>query len=304
MKKPALIFLLSLCLTSCDILTPQAVVQTADPGIFQTQAAESVTLTVGALEAQSDATGVYQTVVAEVTQEAVIETPTEVGTATSAPTDTPEPTATAAQFNPLASAVPGISGIGANDVTSLGNPTFKDNFSTSTNWYPYKGSDSQATIKNGVLEMIMFAPEDRSDWTMSWQTGQHFYVEVTANTQKKCSEKDRYGLLFRAPSTNSGYMYLFSCDGHYRLLAYDGTTSSLIVDWKASDHINQGPNQENVMGLLANGSTFTLFANGKQLRSASDTSFGSRGRFGLMIGSAKSYDFTIEYDNFKLWELK
>jgi len=305
MKKSAMTFLLTFWLVGCGILNPEPVVETANPDEFQTQAAESVTQTIGALQAQSDATFVYQTVLAEITQESNVElvTPTETATATTTPTNTTTPTATSAQFNPLASAVPGISGIDADDVDSLGNPSFKDSFSGSNHWYTYAGDDSRAQVKNGVLEMIMFNPQDSVDWTMSWQTGQHFYAEVTANTQKKCNGEDRYGLLFRAPNTDSGYIYLFSCDGKYRLLAYDGTTSKLVVDWKSSNYIDQGSYQKNVIGVLANGSTIVLYANGHKLRSVTDTSFGNRGRFGLIIGSAESYDFTIEYDNFKLWEL-
>jgi Domain of Unknown Function (DUF1080) len=99
------------------------------------------------------------------------------------------------------------------------------------------------------------------------------------------------GLVFRANSTNDkGYQFRISTDGTYILnriildqqgnILSDGET----VASGSSAYIQQGANQTNQLGVLAQGDTISLFVNGKYVDSATDTTYHS-GQVGIYVDS-------------------
>ena len=303
MKKTAAVVLLGLVLAGCGLLSPQSEPPAADPGLQQTQAALYVEQTMSVIQAKSVETEVYNAVVAGLTQEAASYT------ATPAPTDTPLPSPTIEAIITLAIptstevVIPAVNYVSKDYIEDLGVADLKDGFGSGGNWYTYDTGDSSAKVKDGVMRMTMDEPHLTADWTMSWITGQNFYAEITAQTQDKCAGKDRYGLMFRATDPNSGYLFMVSCDGRFRLTTWNGATAKLLAGWSKSSHINEGPDEINTLGVLANGNQIMLFANGEHLRTVYDDTFLGNGRFGLIIGSEETDNLVIEYDTFKLWNL-
>jgi hypothetical protein len=186
---------------------------------------------------------------------------------------------------------------------NLGSPTWSDTFKNSANWYLITTNNTQFSIKNSRLVMQAFNPGKAEEWGLATVPDiKNFYLEATFKTGDECGGKDRYGVLFRAPGENSGYVFGFSCDGRYRIYKWDGATYSAIQEWKANGAILSGPNQTNKLGVRAENDHLKLYANGKLLGEYTDATY-SKGRFGLFIGSSETNDLTVYVEDIAYWLL-
>jgi hypothetical protein len=218
-------------------------------------------------------------------------TPTQI---TGTLTITPTGTATAPATDPI---------------LSLGIPTSTDTFDSASNWTWPTGSDDYINVvfNNGYMQMTGLTK--LAGWRLPLVDQQvNSYIELTANSGT-CTGKDSYGIIFRVPvfkDPTQGYLYEVTCDGYYRLWKWDGEASSTglattLVGWKQSSAINAGANQSNRLGVMVKGSTYTLYMNGVQLGSASDSGFAA-GFLGVFVRSAETTDYTVNFDTMKLWE--
>ena len=133
---------------------------------------------------------------------------------------------------------------------------------------------------------------------------QNFYIEAVFNTQT-CSGADTYGLVFRAPNTDSGYFFSVTCDGKYGLHASDFTKNndSPTVNLTSSSAIHPGSNQTNRLGVMANGDMISLYANGILMHEITDSSFTDKGNFGVLIAANATAGFTVKMEEISLWKL-
>ncbi len=186
---------------------------------------------------------------------------------------------------------------------SLGDPTFTDPMTTADNWFLLNTANTVFSIKDNRMTMTSLKPGGLEEWDLSnLPSLKDFYIEARFTTGSACSGLDRYGLLLRAPDPNQGYVFGFSCDGRYRLYAWDGKHYNPIQEWKSSPSINQGPNQTNRLGFWAKGDTIKLYANGILLAEFTDKAF-SQGGTGLFIGSAVTENFTVQVNQVSYWIL-
>jgi 3-keto-disaccharide hydrolase len=185
---------------------------------------------------------------------------------------------------------------------NLGNPTWRDNLNNGDNWYLLTTPNTHFTEGDGHLVMTSMNPGAAEEWGLSNQASMNnYYLQATFITGDACSGLDRYGLLARAPDTDKGYVYEFSCDGHYRLYTWDGQNYHAIQEWHTSASILSGPNQTNVMGIWMQGTTIRLYANGHKLAEFTDSQF-DHGQFGLVIGSVNTPNFTVYVDEVAYWK--
>jgi hypothetical protein len=250
-----------------------------------------VALTVAAARAQFTATGQQQA-----TQAAASETPAPP-TPIEEPSHTPEPTATQPP-----TATPTLTS--EDPRASLGDPDWRDAFNTEGNWTLFDTADVRSQIKDGRFLYTMKKAQGPSSWTISWPAVKDFYLEATAITPAACAGKDRYGLMFRAPDPNHGYIFSFSCDGMYRLAKWDGKDFDILIDWTADAAILAGPNQTNRIGVRAVGHTFKLYANGVLLDEITDGEYNDKYKFGFNVGAEKTDGFTVAFDEIAYWEIK
>jgi hypothetical protein len=292
-----LLISLTLILAACSLPSP-ARPATSDPAAAYTAAAE--------------------TIMAEITQVAQTQAPTSAGlppgqpttppfgaTATGSMTDTPSPTETPTPTpTPVQSSSPTPSVAPEDPRAGLGDPDFFDTFENATNWSLYTDDHVSFEIDDDQLVMTAFDPENWDGWTVSWPEIKDFYLEMTTNTGD-CSGMDRHGLVARATKTGGDYeTYAFgiTCDGRYSLRIWDGERYVTVFDWAASEAIHAGSNQNNRIGILADGNRLSLYANGRKLVTIQDDSF-EQGKFGVFIGSANTPDFTVRADEIAYWEL-
>lgn len=186
---------------------------------------------------------------------------------------------------------------------NLGEPTWRESFDNSARWFLVESGNTQFTIEDGSMVMRSASPGSFDEWGLSnYQSISDFYMEATVRTGDNCSGLDRYGLLLRSPDPNQGYVYGFSCDGRYRLYAWDGSNYIGLQEWTASSSIKSGPDQTNVIGVYMVGDTIKLYANGNLLTELEDSTF-SEGQFGLFVAAGATPNFTAYVDDLTLWEI-
>jgi hypothetical protein len=186
---------------------------------------------------------------------------------------------------------------------NLGAATWTDNFANTNNWYLLDTPNTKWSEGDGKLVMTSINPAAGEEWGLSDQPSlDDYYLQATFVTGSACSGLDKYGLLARAPEENKGYVYEFSCDGHYRLYTWDGKNYNALQEWTSSASIVSGPNKTNVMGIYMKGADIRLYANGHMIAEFTDSTY-DHGQFGLVIGSVNTHNFTVDVDQVAYWEL-
>ncbi|MFC1936291.1 hypothetical protein ACFLYP_01345 [Chloroflexota bacterium] len=217
-------------------------------------------------------------------------------------TYTPVPSLTATPTNTL---VPSVTATLSDEDPrqSLGGPDFVDTFDQKYYWNEYSTSNYKTEIKSGKLFFTMFEPQFSSSWFLSSPEIEDYYLEVTAKTGDVCEGKDRYGLIFRAPDPNAGYIFTISCDGNYRLASWEKNEWKDLINWQEDDAIHTGPNQTNRIGVWVDGKVIKLYVNGVLIDDFEDNQLGGEAKYGLVLASAESDDFLVTFDDLMYWEL-
>lgn len=240
------------------------------------------------------------TIIAQYTQNAPLATetpePTLVeSTLTPENTDTltPPPTSTQTPIPTLSSEDPKV---------SLGKATWQAAFKDNRNWYTFETDQASIQVEDKALVLKSKKANSYESWSMSWPVLTDFYLEITANTDDTCQGKDRYGLIFRAPDPDHGYLFGLSCDGSYRLRTWDGKNFNELIDWRYSEYILSGPRQTNQLGIMAKGEKLALYVNGHLLAEVQDQSY-PKGTFGAFIASENTSNFSVVVLEAAYWDI-
>ena len=120
--------------------------------------------------------------------------------------------------------------------------------------------------------------------------------------QMKVIQGDCGGMVFRADS-NTGKMYFFEVcqDGTYLFSRYLDFTGNNVKDLAggSSAAITTGLNQTNVIAVVAQGSTLSIYVNKQKIASASDSTF-THGQIGLFAEST-NHPTDAAFNNAKVW---
>jgi hypothetical protein len=214
--------------------------------------------------------------------------PTLTATITLAPTITP--TATLDPEDPI---------------SYLGDPWFRDNFATGLNFFLYNEPQSSYLVENNQMILVAKKANNYETWSLAAPTLYNFYLEITGTFGPECAGKDRYGMLFRAPNTSEGYLISLSCDGSYRLTAWDNEeqTYTSLQPWTESEYIHSGPGAVNRLGIETSGMTLSVYTNGHKIFEVEDSTFAA-GRFGIMVAAEVTPGFTASLSEAVYWALK
>jgi uncharacterized protein YraI len=188
----------------------------------------------------------------------------------------------------------------------LGEPSGADNFDTFNNWTLFDNKCFKSEITGTQYVMTAKGLAGIACWEVSWPLLENFYLETMVEMPQSCQPLDRFGVLFRAPDNNQGYLYGYTCDGQFTLTAWDGDeTTSVLVPLTASSAIDASPGAKNRMGLLVQGADFYLYANGLFLAQAQDVTYLDPGKIGYYVRAAvEEQPFTVAYDYLKIWILE
>ncbi len=203
--------------------------------------------------------------------------------------------------SPVATTPPTIEG---DPALVLGTPSGVENFDNTNNWTTFDSECFSSEITGGQFVMTAKGMPQSSCWEVSWPQLDNFYIETSQIMPQTCDPQDRFGLLFRAPDTNRGYLYGFSCAGDYSLTVWDGQTTTTLVQPTQSAAILNTPGAMNRMGLLAFGEDISLYVNGVYLETLQDYTFLDAGKIGYFVRAATENPFTVSYDQLRVWVLE
>ncbi len=237
-------------------------------------------------------------------------------TATSSPpTQAPQSVAvqpTATQPPPTATATPVIT---FDPYTAYGKPKYQNKMEFPNLW-EWKSPEADELPNNNRIRLRFVDGELHvtgkrpgfSTWWFSGHTLSDAFIEMTFDTLD-CSGEDAYGIILRGPKHEAGesfgYVVSFTCNGKlwaYRLDGRDPFEAETLIDEEEASAINSGPDEENVIGIRAEGDTFVIFANGTQVGEFEDDSF-EKGRVGVFVRAAQPNAYTYKVTNFAYWIL-
>ena len=221
--------------------------------------------------------------------------------AAEAPTPTPVPTEVPPTETPLPTPTP--LPIQGDPAILLGEPDGVDTFDSDANWTLFDNQCFKSEITDGKYLMTAKGLEGVICWEVSWPEIKDFYYEATLDMPEQCQPNDRFGLFFRAPDNDRGYLYGLTCDGRYSMTMWDGEATTVIVEPTPSEMINTGPDAVNRIGVVAYGGSYLLYANGEFLTEAQNYTFTQPGKLGLFVRASTDQSFVVEYDNLGVWVL-
>ena len=231
---------------------------------------------------------------------------TSTSTPTSEPSPTAEPTATPTEIPPTDTPTPTATPVpvAGDPAALLGKPSGVDNFDTFNNWTLFDNKCFKSEITGTQYSVTAKGLAGIACWEFSWPLLENFYLETTVEMPVVCLPEDRFGIIFRAPDNDRGYLYGYTCDGRYTLTAWDGVeTTTVLVPPAATSAIDTSPGAKNRMGLLVSGADYYLYANGYFLAQALDVTYFDPGKLGYFVRAATEEPFTVAYDNLKIWVL-
>lgn len=228
--------------------------------------------------------------------------PPSTATAIPSPTSTPSPTATPTS-TPTETPTPTPTEVPGDPAEVLGVPSWKDNFQSKDNWNGFEDSQSKFVLKEGAFYLTAKKANSYEAWTISWPVIKNYYLEYTGEFGEECTGKDRFGMIFRAPNFNEGYLFGISCDGSYRLSAWDGEEYTVLKSWTRSPHLNQGSEAQNRFGIKAKDQKLTGYLNGHEAFSITVDMYNKKGKFGVFAAASKTPGFTAQVTRVRYWEL-
>ena len=252
------------------------------------------------------ATAVAQTLTAE----PMLPTATEtlVGTQTpspvevsSTPTEEPSPTET---LTPTVTPTDILD----DPAVALGAPVWERTMANGTAFgigsEGYEDENTRIYMGNDVMILKSTSTLGFRGWRLTSPTPQNMYLEAIFNIPS-CSGNDEYGLVFRAKDYTSGQGYYMgvTCSGQYNFSRWNDSGTTILINSKPGETIQSGSGKTNRIGILANGNSFKLYANGELLEEIQDSGLPNNGHIGVFLAGS-SGNFTVELDKIAYWDLK
>lgn len=255
--------------------------------IIATQVSLILTETAMSIEVQPEPTST-ETPLPTPTESEPEEEPTPTETPTEIPTETP--TSTPDLQDPA---------------QVLGAPAWTYDFSGDTS--PWDNVDTaQATFStaNGFLNLMAKANVNWHSWFLSAPTLRNAYVEATIE-MTTCAGADRFGLAVRGRSDGQQFYFVgITCDGRWGLFRMaENVNINTIIDYQEADAITPGLSDPHRVGIWMQDNDFTVFINGVEVGSATDSTLTDAGFTGFLIAFANTPGFTTRVDQLRYWNV-
>jgi len=224
-----------------------------------------------------------------------------------APQDTPFPTQVIETPTPTLEATPSPTSPPEDPRDILGAPTFVDTLESGRAFgldgTVYDDDFTFIRVESGALVLTSRYATGYHGWRTGGTKLENAYIESTVRVGE-CAGTDTYGLVFRSPDFIKGYWFQVNCEGDWAFGYWDGSQYIHLESGSNVDTaFNTGSNQVNRLGVMAIGSNFTLFANGKKIAELEDSTFTDPGSYGMMISARATPNFTIYAEEFAYWKL-
>jgi hypothetical protein len=208
----------------------------------------------------------------------------------------------------MACGLPSIPGVnpsspGGNVQPTQQNVLFKDDFSNPDSGWDHSSTDNGSTDYENGGYRIHVITANYEKWANPSKVFQDdVRIEVDA-TKIGGPDNNDFGVLCRYQDTDNYYQFVIASDGYAAILKLEGGKSTVIssADGKLqqADGINTGAATNHIRADCV-GSTLTLYANGNQVATASDSSF-KGGDVGLSAGTYDTGGTDILFKNFYVY---
>jgi len=161
------------------------------------------------------------------------------------------------------------------NLSSILNPLPKDDFSSSSSGWG-TGTDSSSSVEyaNGGLKMIVYTPYYVSWSTQGIKPVENIHVEVSIKNESKDPEA-LFGIICDEQGTTESFYYVgISADGYYAFIKSAVAQDDVFLKKGTSDLISAASGSVR-LGLDCGGGSLTLYVNGQQIDSVSDSTYTS-----------------------------
>lgn len=168
------------------------------------------------------------------------------------------------------------------------------------------GTDAESSVEysNDALKFFI-----NKDLYFVWSTPndedyENIHIEVTANNNSNDSTA-AFGIICNLQLTNTSYYFAVTGEGEYAIGKYTFAGDTLLTNggqWAESSQIESNAASYRI-GADCGNNTLTLYVNGQQIDSVSDSTYTS-GNVGLFAWSGEGLDGTdVSFDDFVVTEL-
>jgi hypothetical protein len=167
------------------------------------------------------------------------------------------------------------------------------------NWDIYSSTDGgDCTFAGGELHAIAFSKGFYVPCFAHATNFSNFAYQV----QMTIHAGDEGGIVFRADDANSRYYFFrIGRDGFYSLYISKDDTHNLALATASSTAINTVPNQPNLLTVIAQGNSFSLYINKQYVGSTHDGSYSS-GEIGVYAADNNNRT-DVSFSNAQVWSL-
>jgi hypothetical protein len=182
----------------------------------------------------------------------------------------------------------------------------EDDFSDGDTWGTGADGDHSVKYSNGALQMSV-----NKDLYFVWSTPsgedyENVHIEATAYNHSTDSA-GAFGIICNLQITNTSYYFAITGNGKYAIGKYTFAGDTLLTNdgqWGDSNLIKSGADSYRIGADCSNNGTLTLYVDGQQIDSASDTAYAS-GNVGLFAWSGEELNGTdVSFDDFVVTKLK
>ena len=207
-----------------------------------------------------------------------------------------------------------LAGLACQTLSGGGNPNvspsavpsrqvlFQDDFSNTNSGWPAATDNEKSANYSSDGQYLMQALTPQQDvWAHPGQNFTDVSVEVDA-TKASGPDNNGFGVVCRFQDNDNFYYFMVSSDGYQVIGKYAaGTNKYLSAEKMQQTNAIRSGNEVNHIRGDCKGSTLTLYANGQQLSSVTDTSFTS-GDVGLIVGTFDDPNVGVLFDNFAVYQ--
>ena len=198
-----------------------------------------------------------------------------------------------------------LAGCGPNpDRCRTDKALLEDNFNdTACGWDEYEEDQASAGYRGSEYFVAVHQPNTSA---VAIPGANFSNVSIQAEVRlEQGSTDNNFGLLCRYQDLDSFYAFLVSSDGYYaiasitnggpyKILSGDGT------HLMPSEAIQTEPGTSNEIHAVCAGTSLTLYVNGQQLTSVTDSAIGF-GKVGMIVGAGKDPPAHVAFDNVLVW---
>ena len=181
-------------------------------------------------------------------------------------------------------------------------PDWQADFSLDSDWFTFDEENASILMRGGNLVLTAKSTDIFEIWSLSYPVLLDFYLEYSVITGQECDNKDRYGMIMRAPDPEEGYLFGVSCDGAFRLRYWGAEEFTTLQEWTESEFISTGPGAFNRLGVKAVGSKLSLYVNGNLVAEVEDDRL-DEGKFGAFIKGEDTPGFRVTITEVLYWDL-